>query len=56
MKANKNSVRPEILAFVELGNGMGGFKISAPTRAEITQNLRKAFAASKERTATHAAS
>lgn len=52
MKANKKTVRPEILALVELGNGFVGTKISAPTRSEISHNLQKAFVALRERTAT----
>ncbi len=52
MKANKKAVRPEILALVELGNGFGRTKVSAPTREEIFQNLKKAFVALRERTAT----
>jgi hypothetical protein len=42
-------VNPAILALVELGNGVGGTKVSASTREEIGRNLRKAFLKSKER-------
>ena len=42
MNTNK-TVRPEILALVELGNGLKGMEVSAATRAEVRKNLQKAF-------------
>jgi len=48
LKTNEK-VNPAVLALVELGNGIGGTKVSAPTREEIGKNLRKAFLMSKER-------
>ena len=38
-----------VLALVELGNGIGGTKVSGSTREEIGKNFRKAFLMSKER-------
>ncbi len=48
LKTNEK-VNPAVLALVELGNGIGGTKVSASTREEIGKNLRKAFLMSKER-------
>lgn len=56
MTAKTETVRPEILLLVELGNGVGQTKVSASSRAEIRKNLRKAFNTSKERSASHATS
>ena len=49
MLNTNEKVNPAIIALVELGNGVGGTKISASTREEIGKNLRKAFLKSKER-------
>ncbi len=54
MTNRTETVRPEVKALVELGNGVGGTKVSAPDRATIVENLRKAFALSKERSLNHA--
>lgn len=54
MTNRTEAVRPEVKTLVELGNGVGGTKVSAPDRASILENLRKALALSKERSLHHA--
>ena len=49
MLNTNEKVNPAVLALVELGNGIGGTKVSGSTREEIGKNLRKAFLMSKER-------
>ena len=49
MLNTNEKVNPAVLALVELGNGIGGTKVSVSTREEIGKNLRKAFLMSKER-------
>lgn len=49
MLNTNEKVNPAVLALVELGNGVGGTKVSGSTREEIGKNLRKAFLMSKER-------
>jgi len=54
--ANRTEViQPHVYELVALGNVVGSTKISAPTRGEIKENLRKAFTAAKERSTSHAA-
>ena len=49
MLNTNEKVNPAVLALVELGNGIGGTKVSGSTREEIVKNLRKAFLMCKER-------
>ena len=49
MLNTNEKVNPAVLALVELGNGIGGTKVSGSTREEIGKNLRKVFLMSKER-------
>lgn len=49
MLNTNEKVNPAVLALVEIGNGIGGTKVSGSTREEIGKNLRKAFLMSKER-------
>jgi hypothetical protein len=42
-------VQPAVLALLELGNGVGGIKVSSVDRATTRQNIRDAFLASKAR-------
>ena len=49
MLNTNEKVNPAVLALVELGNGIGGTKVSGSTREEIGKNLRKAFLMPKER-------
>lgn len=37
-----------IKELVELGNGVGGIKVSGKTKEEIRENIRKAFEKSKK--------
>lgn len=54
MTNRTETLRPEVMTLVEMGNGVGGTKVSAPDRAAIRENLRKAFAISKERSLQYA--
>ena len=47
MLNTNEKVNPAVLALVELGNGIGGTKVSGSTREEIGKNLRKAFLMSR---------
>lgn len=47
-------VNPLVYELVALGNAAGSTKMSAPTRGEIRENLRKAFTAAKERATSYA--
>lgn len=40
-------IQPAIVALVELGNGIGGIRISSSDRAATRKNLNDAFEASK---------
>ena len=48
MTNRTENLRPEVKTLVELGNGVGGTKVSAADRATIKENLLRAFAISKE--------
>ena len=48
MLNTNEKVNPAVLALVELGNGIGGTKVSGSTREEIGKNLRKAILMYKE--------
>ena len=43
------TVNPAILELIELGKGFGSTIVSAPTRKEIGENIRKLFDRSKQR-------
>ena len=47
-------INPLVYELVALGNAVGSTKMSAATRGEIRENLRKAFIAAKERSTSHA--
>jgi hypothetical protein len=47
-------IHPAIYELVALGRGVGGTKISASTRAQISQNLDNAFSRARERSKSHA--
>lgn len=50
MLNTNEKVNPAVLALVELGNGIGGTKVSGSTREEIgKKSSQKAFLMSKER-------
>lgn len=54
MTNRTENLRPEVKTLVEMGNGVGGTKVSAPDRATIKENLLRAFAISKVRSQRHA--
>lgn len=47
-------IQPAIFALVELGNGVGGIKISSSDRASIRKILKGALMAAKARSQRHA--
>jgi hypothetical protein len=49
MDNHKEVIQPAIMALVELGNGVGGIRISASDRAATRKHLNDAFEASKAR-------
>lgn len=49
MTSSSETLRPEVKALVELGNGVGGITVSGLDRKAIRSNLLKALAASKMR-------
>ena len=49
MLDTNEKVKPIILTLIEIGNGIGGTKVSDSTREGIAMNLHKAFILSKQR-------